>query len=131
MRADAMLDKGDLDGQRVWLRIVKAANELLNAAPVRTKSLWLSTIAARREHGFAPGTRALAYCPTVARGATSTLPLHAAMRCQRFSRVSDGLLDRDRLRRGFGARRNRLVRWADLCDDSRAKFIEMEPIWHL
>ena len=29
MRADAMLDKGDLDGQRVWLRIVKAVGELL------------------------------------------------------------------------------------------------------
>ncbi len=24
MRADAMLDRGDLDGQRVWLRILRA-----------------------------------------------------------------------------------------------------------
>ncbi len=31
MRADAMLDMGDLDGQRVWLRIVKAVNKLLDA----------------------------------------------------------------------------------------------------
>ncbi len=29
-RADAMLDKGDLDGQAVWLRIVKATKELLS-----------------------------------------------------------------------------------------------------
>ncbi len=33
MRADAMLDNGDLDGQRVWLRILKAAKELLNSRP--------------------------------------------------------------------------------------------------
>ena len=30
MRADAMLDKGDLDGYAVWKRIVKAVGELLN-----------------------------------------------------------------------------------------------------
>ncbi len=30
MHADTMLDKGDLDGQRVWPRIVKAVNELLD-----------------------------------------------------------------------------------------------------
>ena len=30
MRADAMLDKGDLDGYAVWKRIVKAAGELLS-----------------------------------------------------------------------------------------------------
>ncbi len=29
MRADAMLDKGDLDGYAVWKRIVKAVEELL------------------------------------------------------------------------------------------------------
>ncbi len=29
MRADAMLDKGDLDGAAVWRRIVSAVNELL------------------------------------------------------------------------------------------------------
>ena len=28
MRADAMLDKGDLDGQRVWKAIVRAIEEL-------------------------------------------------------------------------------------------------------
>ncbi len=30
MRADAMLDKGDLDGYGMWKRIVKAAEELLS-----------------------------------------------------------------------------------------------------
>ncbi len=30
MRADAMLDKGDLDGYAVWKRIVKAVEELLS-----------------------------------------------------------------------------------------------------
>lgn len=29
IRADELLDKGDADGQRVWLRIVKAVEELL------------------------------------------------------------------------------------------------------
>jgi hypothetical protein len=29
MRADALLDAGDLDGQRVWLRIIAAIEELL------------------------------------------------------------------------------------------------------
>ncbi len=29
-RADAMLEKGDLDGYAVWKRIVKAAEELLS-----------------------------------------------------------------------------------------------------
>ena len=33
MKADAMLDRGDLDGQRVWLRIVKAAETLLVTRP--------------------------------------------------------------------------------------------------
>ncbi len=28
MRADAMLDKGDLDGYAVWKRVVKAVEEL-------------------------------------------------------------------------------------------------------
>ncbi len=32
-RADAMLEKGDLDGERVWLRILKATEELLNSRP--------------------------------------------------------------------------------------------------
>ncbi len=30
MRADAMLEKGDLDGYAVWKRTVKAAEELLS-----------------------------------------------------------------------------------------------------
>ncbi len=29
MRADAMLDKGDLDGYAVWKRVLKAVEELL------------------------------------------------------------------------------------------------------
>jgi hypothetical protein len=28
MRADVFLDKGDLDGQAVWLRIIRAIDEL-------------------------------------------------------------------------------------------------------
>ncbi len=31
MKADAMLDKGDLDGAAVWRRIVAAVNELQRA----------------------------------------------------------------------------------------------------
>ncbi len=33
MRADAMLDKGDLDGYAVWRRIVRAVEELQGVAP--------------------------------------------------------------------------------------------------
>ena len=33
MRADAMLDKGDLDGYAVWKRIVKAVGELQRVEP--------------------------------------------------------------------------------------------------
>ncbi len=33
MKADAMLDKGDLDGRAVWLRILEAVKELQNARP--------------------------------------------------------------------------------------------------
>ena len=33
MRADAMLDEGDLDGRSVWLRILKAVKELQSAEP--------------------------------------------------------------------------------------------------
>ncbi len=33
MKADAMLEKGDLDGQRVWLRILAVVNELLDTRP--------------------------------------------------------------------------------------------------
>ena len=38
MKADAMLDKGDLDGQRVWRRILAAVNDL-SAAPPRAAPL--------------------------------------------------------------------------------------------
>ena len=33
MRADAMLDKGDLDGYAVWRRILRAVEELQGTAP--------------------------------------------------------------------------------------------------
>ena len=33
MEADAMLDKGDLDGQAVWLRILKAVENMLTDKP--------------------------------------------------------------------------------------------------
>ncbi len=33
MRADAMLDKGDLDGFLVWKRVLKAVEELLREEP--------------------------------------------------------------------------------------------------
>ena len=33
MRADAMFEKGDLDGYAVWKRVVKAVEELLNTEP--------------------------------------------------------------------------------------------------
>ncbi len=33
MQADAMLETGDFDGQAVWLRILKAIEELLNTSP--------------------------------------------------------------------------------------------------
>ncbi len=33
MRADAMLDKGDLDGYAVWKRILRAVEELQGAEP--------------------------------------------------------------------------------------------------
>ena len=35
MRADEMLEKGDLDGKRVWLRIMKAVDEMLAKEPLR------------------------------------------------------------------------------------------------
>ena len=34
MKADAMLDKGDLDGAAVWRQIVAAVNELAREKPV-------------------------------------------------------------------------------------------------
>jgi len=33
MRADAMLEKGDLDGLAVWKRIIRAVEEMLNREP--------------------------------------------------------------------------------------------------
>ncbi len=33
MRADALLDKGDLDGYAVWKRILRAVEELQRATP--------------------------------------------------------------------------------------------------
>ncbi len=33
MRADAMLDKGDLDGYAVWRRVLRAMEELQRAEP--------------------------------------------------------------------------------------------------
>ncbi len=33
MRADAMLEAGDIDGQRVWQRILKAVDELQRNKP--------------------------------------------------------------------------------------------------
>ncbi len=33
MRADAMLDKGDLDGYATWKRILRAVEELLGTEP--------------------------------------------------------------------------------------------------
>ncbi len=33
MRADAMLEKGDLDGYAVWKRILRAVEELQGAVP--------------------------------------------------------------------------------------------------
>ena len=33
MKADAMLEKGDMDGRAVWLRIVDAINDMLRGQP--------------------------------------------------------------------------------------------------
>ena len=33
MQADACLEKGDLDGKVVWLTVIRAIEELLNASP--------------------------------------------------------------------------------------------------
>ncbi len=33
MKADTMLDRGDMDGKAVWLRIIKAVEELLRKCP--------------------------------------------------------------------------------------------------
>ena len=39
MRADAMLDAGDIDGQRVWKWILKAVDELLAQQPPKDGQL--------------------------------------------------------------------------------------------
>ncbi len=39
MRADAMLDKGDLDGLAVWKRILKAVEELQGEVPKPGKAV--------------------------------------------------------------------------------------------
>ena len=36
MRADAMLEAGDLDGLAVWKRIIRAVDELTSTGPVGT-----------------------------------------------------------------------------------------------
>ena len=48
MQADAMLEKGDIDGQRVWLRILKAVEALLETRPPATGSYnsWATETAA-------------------------------------------------------------------------------------
>ena len=33
MRVDEQLDKGDIDGRAVWLRVLKAVEELLDKGP--------------------------------------------------------------------------------------------------
>ncbi len=42
MKADAMLEKGDIDGQAAWLRVVKAAEEFLDMEPRGSERLWMS-----------------------------------------------------------------------------------------
>ncbi len=37
MRADALLGAGDLDGQRVWLRVIEAIKEMYGPSPRRTR----------------------------------------------------------------------------------------------
>ncbi len=39
MRADAMLDKGDLDGYAAWKRILKAVEELQGTVPKPGKAV--------------------------------------------------------------------------------------------
>lgn len=37
MRADKLLAAGDLDGQHVWLKVLKAIDELQGVGPVKTR----------------------------------------------------------------------------------------------
>ena len=39
MRADAMLDKGDVEGCAVWKRILRAVEELRRAVPVHGEEM--------------------------------------------------------------------------------------------
>ena len=39
MRADAMLEKGDLDGLAVWQRILRAVGELRRAVPAHGEEM--------------------------------------------------------------------------------------------
>ena len=39
MRADAMLDKGDLDGYGMWRRILRAVGELRRVGPVSGETM--------------------------------------------------------------------------------------------
>ncbi len=39
MKVDAMLDKGDMDGRAVWLRVVRAVEELLDCKEGRVRNL--------------------------------------------------------------------------------------------
>ncbi len=39
MRADTMLDKGDLDGYAVWKRILRAVEELQRAEPIEGEAV--------------------------------------------------------------------------------------------
>jgi hypothetical protein len=50
MRADRLLDRGDIDGQAVWLRILRAAEELLHLpdpAPSPSGEAGLRTVAVK------------------------------------------------------------------------------------
>ena len=40
MRADAMLGNGDMDGKRVWVRIMKAIEELQRQEPAPGERAW-------------------------------------------------------------------------------------------
>ncbi len=52
MRADEMLDVGDLDGQAVWKAILKAVIELENEVPEGTVHWWRTMSACGYERKF-------------------------------------------------------------------------------
>ena len=39
MKADAMLERGDMDARAVWLRVVRAVGELLDCKEGRVRNL--------------------------------------------------------------------------------------------